>query len=75
MTTTTKPGIRTALTSLFSVFVKACTQAESIMDVSQDIIDTAKTYSDQMKQEAKIEAEKQLKLMQAPVEKQQPKQS
>lgn len=64
MTTTTKPGIRTALTALFSVFVKACTQAESVMDVSQDIIDTAKVYSDQMKREAELESAKQLKLLQ-----------
>ena len=43
-----------------SVLVKACTQSESIMDISQDLIDTGKAHSSNFKQTSILELNAQL---------------
>lgn len=63
-TTNESMGIFTAigkiLASVTRTAVKTCEQAESLLDVSQDAIDTMKVHSSQMLEETKLKKEKQL---------------
>ena len=44
-----------------SVIVKLCTQTESTLDVSQDLIDVAKAHSSNFKQQTQQDLDAQLK--------------
>ena len=60
----TNPGIfsaiKYAIVSLCSTLCKIFSQADSALDVTQDLIDTAKVHSNQLLEESKLESEQQL---------------